>query len=81
MVKRHRLRELGVRRQAFSCFSLGRDVSGGYADVKSRMVAEIDKDLTSLPIRKIEKHLVGFAISCDGHVVRYIRRIKAAEVK
>jgi hypothetical protein len=56
-------------------------VPGGYADVKSRMVAEIDKDLTSLPIRKIEKHLVGFAISCDGHVVRYIRRIKAAEVK
>jgi len=27
--------------------------------VKSRIVAEIDKDLTKLPIGEIEKHLVG----------------------
>ena len=30
-----------------------------HADVKSRIVAEIDKDLTKLPIGEIEKHLVG----------------------
>ena len=30
-----------------------------HADVKSRIVAEIDKDLTKLPIWEIEKHLVG----------------------
>ena len=30
-----------------------------HADVKSRVVAEIDKDLTKLPIGEIEKHLVG----------------------
>lgn len=30
-----------------------------HADVKSRIVAEIDKDLTKLPIYEIEKHLVG----------------------
>jgi protein required for attachment to host cells len=29
------------------------------ADVKSRIVAEIGKDLTKLPIGEIEKHLVG----------------------
>jgi protein required for attachment to host cells len=30
-----------------------------HADVKSRIVAEIDKDLTKHPIGEIEKHLVG----------------------
>jgi protein required for attachment to host cells len=30
-----------------------------HADVKSRIVAEIDKDLTKFPIGEIEKHLVG----------------------
>jgi protein required for attachment to host cells len=30
-----------------------------HADVKSRVVAEIDKDLTKFPIGEIEKHLVG----------------------
>jgi protein required for attachment to host cells len=30
-----------------------------HADVKRRIVAEIDKDLTKLPIWEIEKHLVG----------------------
>jgi protein required for attachment to host cells len=30
-----------------------------HADVKSRIVAEIDKDLTKLPIGEIEQHLVG----------------------
>ena len=30
-----------------------------HADVKSRIIAEIDKDLTKLPIYEIEKHLVG----------------------
>jgi protein required for attachment to host cells len=30
-----------------------------HADVKSRIVAEIGKDLTKLPIGEIEKHLVG----------------------
>ena len=30
-----------------------------HADVKSRIVAEIDKDLTKLPVGEIEKHLVG----------------------
>jgi protein required for attachment to host cells len=30
-----------------------------HADVKSRIVSEIDKDLTKLPIWEIEKHLVG----------------------
>ena len=30
-----------------------------HADVKSRIVAEIDKDLTKLPVDQIEKHLVG----------------------
>ena len=28
-------------------------------DVKSRIIAEIDKDLTKLPVYEIEKHLVG----------------------
>jgi len=30
-----------------------------HADVKSRIVVEIDKDLTKFPIGEIEKHLVG----------------------
>jgi len=30
-----------------------------HADVKSRIVAEIDKDLTKHPVYEIEKHLVG----------------------
>ena len=30
-----------------------------HADVKNRILAEIDKDLTKLPIGEIEKHLVG----------------------
>ena len=30
-----------------------------HADVKGRIVAEIDKDLTNLPIGEIEKHLAG----------------------
>ncbi len=30
-----------------------------HADVKTRIVAEIDKDLTKLPVYEIEKHLVG----------------------
>lgn len=30
-----------------------------HADVKSRIVAEIDKDLTNQPVSDIEKHLVG----------------------
>jgi protein required for attachment to host cells len=30
-----------------------------HADVKKRVVAEIDKDLTKLPVGEIEKHLVG----------------------
>lgn len=30
-----------------------------HADVKNRIVAEIDKDLTKHPIWEIEKHLVG----------------------
>ena len=30
-----------------------------HADVKSRIVAEIDKDLTNHPIYEIEKHLIG----------------------
>jgi protein required for attachment to host cells len=30
-----------------------------HADVKSRIVAEIDKDLTKLPVDQIEKYLVG----------------------
>ena len=30
-----------------------------HADVKARIVAEIDKDLTKLPVYDIEKHLVG----------------------
>ena len=30
-----------------------------HADVKSRIVAEIDKDLTKHPIGEIEKHLIG----------------------
>jgi protein required for attachment to host cells len=30
-----------------------------HADVKSRIVAEIDKDLTKLPVGEIEKHLAG----------------------
>jgi protein required for attachment to host cells len=30
-----------------------------HADVKSRIIAEIDKDLTKLPVYEIEKHLVG----------------------
>ena len=29
-----------------------------HGDVKSRIVAEIDKDLTKLPVYEIEKHLV-----------------------
>ena len=33
--------------------------SGFHADVKNRIIAEIDKDLTHLPIGEIEKHLVG----------------------
>ena len=30
-----------------------------HADVKKRIIAEIDKDLTKLPIGEIEKHLAG----------------------
>jgi protein required for attachment to host cells len=30
-----------------------------HADVKARIIAEIDKDLTKLPVYDIEKHLVG----------------------
>jgi protein required for attachment to host cells len=30
-----------------------------HADVKNRIVAEIDKDLTNLPVDQIEKHLAG----------------------
>ncbi len=30
-----------------------------HADVKKRIVSEIDKDLTKLPLDRIEKHLVG----------------------
>ena len=30
-----------------------------HADVKSRIIAEIDKDLTKHPVDQIEKHLVG----------------------
>ena len=30
-----------------------------HADVKNRIVAEIDKDLTKLPVDQIEKHLAG----------------------
>jgi protein required for attachment to host cells len=30
-----------------------------HGDVKSRIVAEVDKDLTKLPVYQIEKHLVG----------------------
>jgi protein required for attachment to host cells len=30
-----------------------------HADVKSRIIAEIDKDLTKHPVSEIEKHLVG----------------------
>ena len=30
-----------------------------HADVKSRIIAEIDKDLTHHPVGEIEKHLVG----------------------
>jgi len=30
-----------------------------HADVKSRLIAEIDKDLTNLPVDEIEKHIVG----------------------
>jgi protein required for attachment to host cells len=30
-----------------------------HADVKSRIIAEIDKDLTNLPVGEIEKHIVG----------------------
>jgi protein required for attachment to host cells len=30
-----------------------------HADVKSKIVAEIDKDLTNRPVSEIEKHLVG----------------------
>jgi len=30
-----------------------------HADVKTRIVAEIDKDLTKLPVYEIEKHLFG----------------------
>jgi protein required for attachment to host cells len=30
-----------------------------HADVKSRIVAEIDKDLTKHPVHEIEKHLLG----------------------
>ena len=30
-----------------------------HADVKNRIVAEIDKDLTKLPVGEIEKHLAG----------------------
>ena len=30
-----------------------------HADVKTRIVAEIDKDLTKLPVYEIERHLVG----------------------
>ena len=30
-----------------------------HADVKSRIIAEIDKDLTKHPMAEIEKHLVG----------------------
>ena len=30
-----------------------------HADVKSRIVAEVDKDLTNHPVSEIEKHLVG----------------------
>jgi len=32
-----------------------------HADVKSRIVAELDKDLTKHPVYEIEKHLVGRA--------------------
>jgi protein required for attachment to host cells len=30
-----------------------------HSDVKSRIIAEIDKDLTKHPIQEIEKHLAG----------------------
>ena len=30
-----------------------------HADVKARLIAEIDKDLTKLPVWEIEKHVVG----------------------
>ena len=30
-----------------------------HADVKKRVLAEIDKDLTKLPVGEIEKHLIG----------------------
>ena len=33
--------------------------SSFHADVKSRIIAEIDKDLTKHPVGEIEKHLVG----------------------
>jgi protein required for attachment to host cells len=36
------------------------DLRGAFhKDVKSRIIAEIDKDLTHLPIDEIEKHIVG----------------------
>lgn len=36
------------------------DLRGAFhADVKSKIVAEIDKDLTNHPIGEIERHLVG----------------------
>lgn len=33
--------------------------SAFHADVKERIIAEIDKDLTKFPVDQIEKHLVG----------------------
>ena len=30
-----------------------------HADVRSRIIAELDKDLTKQPVYEIEKHLVG----------------------
>ena len=32
-----------------------------HADVKARIIAEIDKDLTKMPVYEIEKHLIGRA--------------------
>jgi protein required for attachment to host cells len=41
-----------------------------HADVKNRIVAEIDKDLTKLPVGEIEKHLAGRAFPDYAALVR-----------
>jgi hypothetical protein len=47
------------RRSRFGAHTLGDLRRAFRADVKSRIIAEIDKDLTNLPVEEIEKHIVG----------------------